>query len=176
VFAQGDADADADVGALKAELRSLVEELNALSLRNDELMAEREQDAQGMNDMESRVEEYKRKYDAVRIELRNLKGELGWSISSDSLSVLATAPLRVFELTTCATHSHFHHVRLEASVGRPFACLARRQHCRRQRICLPDLCRWSALRCALFCALGCFACDESHRRGHHRDWRGRQGV
>jgi hypothetical protein len=25
--------------------------------------------------MESRVDEYKRKYDAVRIELRNLKGE-----------------------------------------------------------------------------------------------------
>lgn len=90
MFAQGDAEADADVGALKAELRSLVEELNALSLRNDELMAEREQDAQGMNDMESRVDEYKRKYDAVRIELRNLKGELCWSIN--------------FELSVCSCY------------------------------------------------------------------------
>jgi hypothetical protein len=51
-----------------------VDELNALSMRNDELIAEREQDAVGMNEMEARVEEYRRKYDAVRIELRNLKG------------------------------------------------------------------------------------------------------
>jgi hypothetical protein len=38
-------------------------------------MTEREQDAAGMNEMEARVEEYRRKYEAVRIELRNLKGE-----------------------------------------------------------------------------------------------------
>ena len=44
-------------------------------MRNDELMAEREQDAEGMNDMEAKVQEYKKKFDAVRIELRNLKGE-----------------------------------------------------------------------------------------------------
>lgn len=62
------------VSALKIELHSLVDELNALSMRNDELVAEREQDAEAMNEMEAKVEEYKRKYDAVRIELRNLKG------------------------------------------------------------------------------------------------------
>ncbi len=56
-------------------MQSLLDELNALSLRNDELMNEREQDAQGMNEMESKVEEYKRKWEAARIELRNLKGE-----------------------------------------------------------------------------------------------------
>ncbi|WRT63751.1 uncharacterized protein IL334_000676 [Kwoniella shivajii] len=61
------------VSELKMELHTLVDELNALSMRNDELMSEREQDALGMNDMEAKVEEYKRKYDAVRIELRNLK-------------------------------------------------------------------------------------------------------
>lgn len=38
-------------------------------------MAEREQDALGMNEMETKVEEYRRKYEEVRIELRNLKGE-----------------------------------------------------------------------------------------------------
>lgn len=65
---------DQAVGELKGEIHSLVDELNALSLRNDEIMTEREQDAATMNDMEARVEEYKRKYDAVRIELRNLKG------------------------------------------------------------------------------------------------------
>lgn len=52
-----------------------MDELNALSTRNDELMSEREQDAEGMDEMEQKVQEYKRKYDAVRIELRNLKGE-----------------------------------------------------------------------------------------------------
>ena len=59
---------------MKNEIHSLVDELNALSLRNEDIMAEREQDAASMNDMEARVEEYRRKYDAVRIELRNLKG------------------------------------------------------------------------------------------------------
>ena len=51
-----------------------MEELNTLSTRNDELMSEREQDAQGMNDMEAKVDDYRKKFDAVRIELRNLKG------------------------------------------------------------------------------------------------------
>lgn len=75
-LANGSSRGDAPVASaeLKAELQSLVEELNALSMRNDELMAEREADAAGMNEMEEKVEEYKRKYDAVRIELRNLKG------------------------------------------------------------------------------------------------------
>ncbi|OCF59557.1 hypothetical protein L486_02224 [Kwoniella mangroviensis CBS 10435] len=58
---------------LKMELHTLVDELNALSMKNDELMSEREQDAMGVHEMEAKVEEYKRKYDAVRIELRNLK-------------------------------------------------------------------------------------------------------
>lgn len=60
---------------LKTEIHSLVDELNTLSAKNEELMAEREQDAAGINEMEARVEDYRRKYDAVRIELRNLKGE-----------------------------------------------------------------------------------------------------
>lgn len=62
------------VSDLKNEIHSLVDELNSLSVRNDEIMTEREQDAATMNDMEAKVEDYKRKYDAVRIELRNLKG------------------------------------------------------------------------------------------------------
>lgn len=52
-----------------------MDELNALSMRNDELSSEREQDAERMNEMEAKVQEYKRKFDAVRIELRNLKGQ-----------------------------------------------------------------------------------------------------
>lgn len=63
------------MGDMKQELQSLVDELNSLSVRNDELMTEREQDAVRMSEMEARVSDYRRKYDAVRIELRNLKGE-----------------------------------------------------------------------------------------------------
>ncbi|KAK4686209.1 protein SPA2, partial [Tremellales sp. Uapishka_1] len=58
---------------LKAEMHSLLDELNSLSIRNDELMAEREQDAQGMNEMEEKVEEYRKRWEKARIELRNLK-------------------------------------------------------------------------------------------------------
>lgn len=58
---------------MKQELQSLVDELNSLSVRNEELMTEREQDAVRMSEMEARVSDYRRKYDAVRIELRNLK-------------------------------------------------------------------------------------------------------
>ena len=67
---------------LKNEIHSLVDELNALSARNDDLIGERERDAQIMNEMEGKVQEYKRKHDSVRIELRNLKGELIWTIWS----------------------------------------------------------------------------------------------
>lgn len=56
-------------------MRSLVDELNSLSTKNDELMAQREQDAEGMDEMEAKVLEYKKKYDSIRIELRNLKGK-----------------------------------------------------------------------------------------------------
>jgi hypothetical protein len=56
-------------------MRSLVDELNSLSMKNDELMAQREQDAEGMDEMEAKVLEYKKKYDSIRIELRNLKGK-----------------------------------------------------------------------------------------------------
>jgi hypothetical protein len=52
-----------------------VDELNSLSMRNDELMSQREQDAEGMDEMEAKVQEYKKKFDAIRIELRNLKGK-----------------------------------------------------------------------------------------------------
>lgn len=54
----------------------MVDELNSLSARNDDLVTARERDAQMMNEMEAKVAEYQRKHDAVRIELRNLKGEL----------------------------------------------------------------------------------------------------
>ncbi|KAL7418827.1 component of the polarisome [Cryptotrichosporon argae] len=70
--ARTDMSAD-ELAELKTEMRSLVDELSALSVRNDELMAARERDAAGMHEMEQRVEEFRRKWEAARIELRNLK-------------------------------------------------------------------------------------------------------
>ena len=74
-YTHADEQHDDGLPGLKAEMRSLVDELNSLSMKNDELMAQREQDAEGMDEMEAKVLEYKKKYDAIRIELRNLKGE-----------------------------------------------------------------------------------------------------
>jgi len=88
-----------DLPGLKAEMRSLVDELNSLSTKNDELMTQREQDAEGMDEMEAKVLDYKKKYDAIRIELRNLKGE--------------------FTCDGCRkkmlTDSYLHHVHLQAA-------------------------------------------------------------
>jgi cell division septum initiation protein DivIVA len=58
---------------LQIEVRNLVEELNALSIRNDQLEAERDHDAKTTAALETKVEEYKRQYLAARTELRNLK-------------------------------------------------------------------------------------------------------
>lgn len=66
---------------MKQELQSLVDELNSLSVRNDELITEREQDASRMSEMEARVSEYRRRYDAVRTELRSLKGKFSWMLA-----------------------------------------------------------------------------------------------
>jgi len=74
-YTNADEQHDDGLPGLKAEMRSLVDELNSLSMKNDELMAQREQDAEGMDEMEAKVLEYKKKYDAIRIELRNLKGK-----------------------------------------------------------------------------------------------------
>lgn len=72
-------------------------------MRNDELMAEREQDAEGMNEMEAKVQEYKRKFDAVRIELRNLKGQ--------------SSPLKVALKNDAEPSSDIDNVCLETTLG-----------------------------------------------------------
>ena len=66
-----------------------MDELNTLSTRNDELMAEREQDAERMNEMEAKVQEYKRKFDSIRIELRNLKGVSHFTITMTTMLILS---------------------------------------------------------------------------------------
>jgi hypothetical protein len=78
---------------LKAEIHSLVDELNSLSMKNDELMAQREQDAEGMDEMEAKVLEYKKKYDSIRIELRNLKGACIFKCGCASADWVATSTM-----------------------------------------------------------------------------------
>lgn len=55
-------------------MQTLLDELNSLSARNDELFAEREADAARLNDMEAQVDDWKRKYQQAKLELRNMKG------------------------------------------------------------------------------------------------------
>ncbi|ORX34709.1 hypothetical protein BD324DRAFT_634585 [Kockovaella imperatae] len=71
--AAGGMNTDEAVSSLKQEIHTLVDELQSLSARNEALITERERDAQAMNEMEAKVEEYKRMYDSARVELRNLK-------------------------------------------------------------------------------------------------------
>jgi len=94
-------------------------------------MAEREQDAATMNDMEARVEEYKRKYDAVRIELRNLKG-MG-SVHQHEHRLMGD--------------SYIDHVRVQAFHGRSPTRFCGWQHRRHQRVIVPKRRRWTARSC-----------------------------
>lgn len=64
---------DAVVTELQSEVRSLVDELNNLSLRNDELMSEREREMEAAAMLEKKVDEYKQKFNAARTQLRNIK-------------------------------------------------------------------------------------------------------
>jgi chromosome segregation ATPase len=69
---------------LQNELIILMEELKAVSIRNEELLAERDEDAEVIRQLEADVTEYKRKWDTTRTQLRNLKGELQLSFADES--------------------------------------------------------------------------------------------
>lgn len=64
---------NATVTELQGEMRSLVEELQSLSVQNDELMSGRDRDRETHALLEAKVEEYRKMANAARIELRNLK-------------------------------------------------------------------------------------------------------
>ncbi|BEI84709.1 hypothetical protein CcaverHIS002_0501100 [Cutaneotrichosporon cavernicola] len=61
------------VAELRNEMRSLVDELQSLSMQNDELMSERERGNENQSALEAQVEEYRKQANAARTELRNLK-------------------------------------------------------------------------------------------------------
>lgn len=58
---------------LQNELINLVEELKAVSARNEELMTEKEQDDELIRTLEEEKAEFKRKWETTRTQLRNLK-------------------------------------------------------------------------------------------------------
>ena len=59
---------------LQNEVVSLLNELKSLSIRQDEMQNERDQDGAYVRELEDRVADYKKKWETVRMELRNLKG------------------------------------------------------------------------------------------------------
>lgn len=61
------------VSELRNEMRSLVDELQSLSMQNDELMSAREHDRENQSVLEAQVDEYRKRANAARTELRNLK-------------------------------------------------------------------------------------------------------
>ncbi|CAG8639409.1 11165_t:CDS:2, partial [Ambispora leptoticha] len=58
---------------VRKEATSLLEEIKLLSKRNDELLLEKEQDADQIKALKAEVEEWKGKFEKKKIELRNLK-------------------------------------------------------------------------------------------------------
>ncbi|TXT05013.1 hypothetical protein VHUM_03833 [Vanrija humicola] len=61
------------VAELQSEMRSLVQELQEQSDRYDKLVNEREREQETREKLEARLADYKKQFNAVRIELRNLK-------------------------------------------------------------------------------------------------------
>ncbi|KAE8226084.1 hypothetical protein CF319_g1277 [Tilletia indica] len=64
---------EATVHELKGEVSSLLDELRALSERNDEMIAERENDHIMIRELNSQLSNFKRKYETARSELRAFK-------------------------------------------------------------------------------------------------------
>ncbi len=60
---------------LQNELVILMEELKALSIRNEEMMTEKDADLATIRELDQEVRLYKRKWEDARTDLRNLKGE-----------------------------------------------------------------------------------------------------
>jgi hypothetical protein len=73
----GDAQGGADPAALERvqqDMQALIGELSELSTRNDELAQAREDDTAAMRALEARADDYRRKYERAKTELRSFKG------------------------------------------------------------------------------------------------------
>lgn len=56
-------------------MEGLLQELQDLSKRNDELMSAKDADHQIIRELDSQMKDYKRKYEQAKTELRSVKGE-----------------------------------------------------------------------------------------------------
>jgi hypothetical protein len=61
---------------LRREMQSLLEDLREMAASREDLAAERDADSQTIRELSSQVQEYKRKYEAAKTELRGIKGEI----------------------------------------------------------------------------------------------------
>lgn len=55
-------------------MQSLLEDLREMAASREDLAAERDADSRTIRELSSQVQEYKRKYEAAKTELRGLKG------------------------------------------------------------------------------------------------------
>lgn len=78
---------------LQNELIILMEELKAVSTRNEELLAERDEDAEVIRRLEADTADYKRKWETTRTQLRNLKGKFSLRYISRILCLSIMGPL-----------------------------------------------------------------------------------
>ena len=60
---------------LRTELEGLINELTDLSSRNDDLLKSKEKDAAVIQTLEAQLAEYKRKYEAAKVDLRSYRGK-----------------------------------------------------------------------------------------------------
>ncbi|KAH9485141.1 hypothetical protein JR316_0002048 [Psilocybe cubensis] len=61
------------VEQLRSDMEGLLEEINELARRNDELMTAKESDNVLIRDLDNQLKEYKRKYEQAKTELRGIK-------------------------------------------------------------------------------------------------------
>jgi len=63
------------VEQLRNDMESLMQELQDLSKRNDELMSAKDADHQIIRELDMQMKDYKRKYEQAKTELRSVKGK-----------------------------------------------------------------------------------------------------
>ncbi|KZV84365.1 hypothetical protein EXIGLDRAFT_842250 [Exidia glandulosa HHB12029] len=76
----------ATLSKLRGDMENLLEEVKDLSIQNDALIEEKDQDAATIRDLDSQVKEYKRKYEQAKTELRGFKATSQLFLQAQSFS------------------------------------------------------------------------------------------
>lgn len=69
------AEAEELANELRDEVGSLVDELRSVNARYEEVMEDRDRDAREIREIEEESRGWRKKYEAAKVELRNVKGE-----------------------------------------------------------------------------------------------------